>query len=116
MSETIDREHARAVFSRQRATFKQSMQQFYAMQHEITLLVSKAASDPEARRKVARIEGEVRRSGVEHDLALEQIQKAERDFARLEGDFSSRFSVEQPFAGEQVVMNKTSIRKPRVFA
>lgn len=116
MSETIDREYARAVFNRQRATFKQSMQQFYAMQREINLLLGKAASDPHARRKAARIESEVRCSGLEHDLALEQVHKAERNFAKLEADFSSRFSDEQPFTDEHVVMKKTGIKKPRVFA
>lgn len=116
MNETIDRECARAVFNRQRATFKESMQQFYAMQREIDLLVGKAASDPEARRKVAKIEHEVPRSGVEHTLALQQILKTERAFARLEEGFSRRLCIELPATDEQIVMQKTPRKKLRVFA
>lgn len=116
MNETIDRECARAVFNRQRVTFKESMQQFYAMQRDIDLLVGKAASDPEARRKVARIEHEAPRSGVEHTLALQQILKTERAFARLEEDFSRQLRDEQPTTDEQMIMQKTSRKKLRAFA
>lgn len=113
MNQTIDREYARAVFNRQRAVFKESMQQFSAVQREIELLLVRGASDPEARRKVAGIEGEIQRSGVEWDL--QQIRQAEGAFARLESDFSRRFSVEAPAAHEQLAITKTPAKKTRIF-
>lgn len=115
MNETFDPGYAAAVFNRQRASFKATMQQFHALQREIDLLIGKSASDPEARRKVAQIKHDIQRSGAQRDMSLQQILKAENAFSGLEGDFAKRFAVGAPANSEQVDMKKKAIKKQRVF-
>lgn len=115
MNETIDREYAAAVFNRQRAAFMGSMQQLHALQREIDLLVGKVSSDPQVRRKVTEIKGELEHSAAERDVSLQQIRKAERAFSRLEADFSRRFAEPAPATEPPAVMKKAPVKKPRVF-
>ncbi|QLL13455.1 hypothetical protein [Pseudomonas chlororaphis] len=116
MNETIDPRYAAAVFNRQRASFKATMQQFHALHREIDLLMGKAHSDPEARRKVANVEQDIRRSGAERERTMRQILKAENAFSKLEGDFSKRFPVEVSASSGQVAVKNTAMKKHRVFA
>ncbi|NWD64113.1 hypothetical protein [Pseudomonas sp. IPO3774] len=115
MNENFDPGYAAAVFNRQRASFKATMQEFHALQREIDLLIGKSASDPEARRKVAKVKNDIQRSGAQRDMSLQQILKAENAFSGLEGDFAKRFPVGAPANREQVGVNKAAIKKHRIF-
>lgn len=115
MNETIDPGCAAAVFNRQCALFRATMQQFHAVQREIDLLMEKAASDPEARRKIAKVSRDIRRSGAQREVSTQQILKAESAFSRLEGDFSKRFPTDAPAASKQIIVKKTVVKKQRVF-
>lgn len=115
MNQTIDPGYATAVFNRQCASFKATMQQYHAVQREIDQLLSRSATDPQARRMVASVEQDIQRSGAQRAVSMQQILKAESAFAKLEDDFSKRFAVATPAANDQVLMKKTAMKKHRSF-